>query len=288
MIKKKRIISPELLFVLPWIMTFVTFWLYPIVYSFLISFTDRSLIEPDKTDWIGIQNYVQLFHDPVFHLSIKNTFLFCAVSIPITTSLAILVANAVHHSTRLQPFFRMSLFLPSVVSITVMSLIFIQFYAQDGYLNMLARFAGIDHKGLLLSERTALFGIIAMDIFIGTGYFAILFIAAIKNIPVDLFESADLSGASKWQKFRFITLPLLRPMILFSVVIGTIKGLQVFTEIYLMTKGGPLHSTTTVIYFIYELAFKDFSMGYASAAAYILLILTGFITWIQFKLFKTT
>ena len=107
-----------------------------------------------------------------------------------------------------------------------------------------------------------------------------------KNIPEDLYESAEISGASGPQKFWYITLPLVRPMILFSVVVSTIKSLQIFTEIFIMTKGGPLHATTTVVYQIYELGFREFKMGYASAMAYLLLALIGWLAWLQIRLLR--
>ena len=278
------------IFVMPWIILFSVFWMYPIGYSFYLSFTDYSLISPEKTQWIGAGNYEQLFGDDVFLLAMKNTLFFCAGTIPLTTVLAILLANTIHQSARMQAFFRASVFLPSVISVTVISLIFIQLYSQDGYINLLGRLIGFNfaRQGILLDENTALLGIMAMDILIGTGYFCILFLASIKNISADLYESADIAGASAWQKLRYITVPLIRPMILFSIVIGIIKGFQIFTEIYIMTKGGPLHSTTTAIYYIYELAFKDFNMGYASAAAYVLLFTISILAWIQFKLIKSS
>jgi multiple sugar transport system permease protein len=276
-------------FVLPWIIIFTVFWLYPIGYSFYLSFTDYSLISPEKLQWIGIGNYKQLFSDAIFLQALQNTLVFCAGTIPLTTVLAILLANAIHRSARMHTFFRASVFLPSIISVTVISLIFIQLYSRDGYINLLGRMMGFDfaHQGILLNENTALAGIMAMDILISTGYFCILFLASIKSISVELFESANIAGANSWHQLRYITLPLIRPMILFSIVIGTIKGFQVFTEIYVMTKGGPLHSTTTAIYDIYELAFRDFNMGYASAASYVLLITISFFAWLQFKIVRS-
>ena len=257
------------------------------MYSFYLSFTNYSMVSPGTTVFIGLDNYRRLMYDESFQLSLKNTILFCVGTVPTTTVLAIILANTIHHTPRYQTFFRSSLFLPSMISVTVLSLIFVQLYSADGYLSYLIRLTGIqtEHSGILISEKTALAGIMGTDILVGTGYFCILFLAAIKNIPVELYESAEMVGAGAWHKFIYITLPLIRPMILFSMVIGTIKGFQIFTEMYVMTKGGPLHSTTTVIYYIYDLAFRDFRMGYASAVAYILLILMAFMAWIQIRLF---
>jgi multiple sugar transport system permease protein len=277
-----------LFFILPWIVAFLVFWLYPLSYSFYLSFTDYSLINPDATRWTGFANYNHLFQDPLFWIALKNTLFFSVGTIPITVVLAIAVANTIHHTRRLQFLFRSAVFIPSMVSITVLSLIFVQFYSAEGYLNGLAGSIGLSsiRPGILLNERMALAGVMAMDVFVSAGYFSILFLAAIKNIPEELYESAEISGADGFQKFWYITLPLLRPMILFSVVVSTIKSLQVFTEIFIMTKGGPLHATTTIVYRIYELGFREFQMGYASAMAYVLLAIIGLAAWMQIRLLR--
>lgn len=273
-------------FVLPWIIIFTVFWLYPIGYSFYLSFTNYSLISPEKIQWLGVGNYKQLLSDPVFLLSMKNTLIFCVGTIPLSIILAILIGNAIHHAVALQTFFRTSAFLLSVISVTVTSLVFIQLYSRDGYLCFLGGLVGAEfaYQGILLNENTALLGIMGMDILISAGYYSILFLASIKSIPTELYENAEIVGAGEWQKLLYITLPLIKSMILFSLVIGTIKGFQIFTEIYVMTNGGPLHSTTTAIYNIYEMGFRDFNMGYASAAAYILLITISFLAWVQYKI----
>ncbi len=281
-------ISHPFIFILPWLVIFFTFWLYPIFFSLYLSFTNYSLINPDASQWIGFQNYQKLFRDELFWLSLKNTLIFALGTIPVTIALAIAAANAIHRIKKFQGVFRSAVFLPSVVSITVLSLIFIQFYSNDGYGHWLASLIGLGSidQGILLNEKTALAGIMVMDIFVSAGYFSVLFLAAIKNIPEELYESADIAGATGSQKFRHITLPLLRPMIAFSVVVSTIKSMQLFTEILIMTKGGPLHATTTLVYEIYELGFREFRMGYASAMAYVLLVLVGFLAWIQIRLLR--
>lgn len=277
------------LFLLPWLLTFVFFWLYPFLFSLYLSFTDYSLLNTSTAEWIGMAHYQKLLSDPLFWTALKNTIVFCLVTIPVTIALSIVLANAIHLTNAFKSIIRTSVFVPSIVSITVIALIFVQFYSHNGYLSMLAQFLGFDEekRGLLLNDRTALFSIMVMDILVSTGYYAVLFMAAIQNISNDLFENAELAGANALQKFWHITLPQLRPMILFALVINTIKSFQIFTEIFMMTKGGPLHATTTMIYRIYELGFRDFQMGYASAMAYLLLLIIGVFAWIQIRLLKT-
>ncbi|MBX7152930.1 sugar ABC transporter permease [bacterium] len=276
------------LFVLPWLLTFIVFWLYPFVFSLYLSFTDYSLLNTASARSVGIAHYEKLFSDPLFWTALKNTIIFCIVTIPFTIAFSVLLANAIHLTKTLKSFIRTSVFVPSIVSVTVIALIFIQFYAHDGYLSLLAQFLGLDvqKRGLLLNDQTALLSIMMMDILVSTGYYAVLFLAAIQNIPADLFENAELAGANAIQKFWHITLPQLRPMILFALVINTIKSFQIFTEIFMMTKGGPLYATTTMIYRIYELGFRDFQMGYASAMAYVLLLIIGIFAWLQIRLLK--
>lgn len=285
---RKSYIHP-FLFILPWLFTFAAFWLYPFVFSLYLSFTNYSLLNTASAQWIGMVHYKKLFGDPLFWTALKNTIVFCSVTIPVTITLSIVLANAIHLTKALKPLIRTSVFIPSIVSVTVIALIFIQFYAHDGYLSLLGQFLGFDEqqRGLLLNDQTALFSIMLMDILVSTGYYAILFLASIQSISADLFENAELAGANSLQKFWHITLPQLRPMILFALVINTIKSFQIFTEIFMMTKGGPLNTTTTMIYRIYELGFRDFQMGYASAMAYVLLIIIGVFAWIQIRLLKT-
>jgi len=284
---RSRYFTP-LLFVLPWLIAFALFWLFPFLYSLALSFTNYSLLNPGTTEWIGLQNYQRLLQDPNFWLAMKNTTFFCLGTIPVTMALALWMAEGIHQTTRFQKIFRTAVFIPSIVSVTVISLIFIQFYTQNGYLQSLAALLGIvaPDRGILVSEKTALLGIMAMDVFISSGYYAIIFLAGIAAIPVDYYEEASLVGAGAWQKFRHITLPQLRPILLFAVIINTIKSFQVFTEIFMMTKGGPLHSTTTMVYQVYDWGFKDFRMGYASAMAFVLLLILGLCAWLQIRLMR--
>jgi len=273
-------------FLSPWLVTLAIFWLYPLLYSFYLSFTQYSVLAR-KATWIGLANYERLLDDPVFWKALINTVIFVVGTIPFTTVFALLLAVLLNKNIAWKSFYRASYFIPSVTSIVVLSLVFTNLYAHDGYINSLLKMVGLPYPkdGWLTGPGTALPAIMAMDVWIAIGYYVVLFLAALQTIPKDLYEAADLDGASSWKQFTRVTLPGIRPMLLFVIVINTIRSFQVFTEVYVMTKGGPLNSTTTLVYQIYENAFvQESMMGYASAIAYVTFILILSVSLVQFKL----
>lgn len=276
---------------LPWIITFGVFWLYPLVYAAILSFTEYKTLS-NQMSFIGFENYTRLFKDPIFWIALKNTAIFTIGTVPLTTFFALFFANLINRKlTRFKEFFRASYFIPSVTSLVVISLIFTNLYSQDGYINTLLKMMNLPfpEKGFLLEPTTALFSIMAMDVWAATGYYMILFLAAMQTIPNDLYENADLSGASGKQKFLMITLPMLKPTLLFVLVINTIKSFQVFIEIFVMTKGGPINSTTTLVYLVFENAFqRPDAMGYAAAMAYILFGILILLSLAQMRILRTT
>lgn len=275
--------------ILPWVLTFAIFWIYPLLHALFISFTKYDTIQSTSM-WIGFDNYLRAFSDQLFWKSLKTTSIFTVVTVPISTSLALLLALLVNtESLRFGNFFRATFFLPSVTSLVVIALIFTNLYSRDGYVVSLLKIFSVisGDTGVLQSPNTALWGIIGMDVWISAGYYMVLFLAGLQSIPKDLYESANLFGASSWQKLVKITLPLLKPTLLFIIVINTIKTFQVFVEIYVMTKGGPLYSTTTLVYMVYQKAFNELNqMGYASAIAFILFLIISLLTAIQLKVIK--
>lgn len=273
----------------PWILVFVSIWLYPLIYSAFLSFHEYNSLTGEAT-FIGLGNYTAVFQDDLFWHSLKVSSIFTLGTVPISTALALLLAILLNSKLAMfKNFFRSILFLPSVTSIVVLALIFTNLYAKDGYLNLLLQAVNIPTpaKGWLLEPSTALYSIMAMDVWIATGYYMVLFLAGLQAISNDLYESARLAGASAWQQFRMITLPLLKPTLTFVLIINTIKSLQIFVEIIIMTKGGPLKSTTTVVYQIFKYAFdKTDMMGYASAIAYLLFLILIVISYLQTKLLQ--
>ncbi len=272
-------------FLSPWIITLLLFWAYPLLYSLYMSFTEYRTLAGEVT-WIGLDNYARLLEDEVFWTALGNTLIFVIGTIPFTTIFAILLAVMLDRNIAWRSFYRSAYFVPSVTALVVLSLVFTNLYSADGYINGLLSALSIPfpEQGWLQSTTTALPAIMAMDVWIATGYYTILFLAALQTIPKELYEAAEIDGASPRQQFFRITLPGIRPMLLFVVVINTIRSFQVFTEIYVMTKGGPLDSTTTLVYEVYRNAFEHSDMmGYASAIAYVTFIIILGFSLLQMK-----
>lgn len=271
---------------LPWLVTFGCFWLFPIIYSLVIGFTDYNLLARDYS-WIGLENYKTLINDENFIKAIKNTFIFVFGTIPITTVVSLGLALLVNRSFPGRAFFRAGFFVPSITSMVVVALIFTNLFQRGGYIAMLAQMAGFTppEYGFLYNNNTALYSIMAMDIWMAVGYYMLIFLSGLKSIPPELYEAARISGAGYWRQFWSITLPLLRPVALFIVVINTIKSFQVMVEIFVMTKGK--YDTTTMVYFIYEEGLtRNFQFGYASAAAYVLFGIVALFSALQFILLR--
>src|SRR2546426_1075764 len=267
----------------PWLIAFGLFGLYPFAFSLAASFTDYSPIRAASARFVGIDNYARALTDPAFWAALGNTLFFVIGTIPFTTTLALALALAVQPAFHGRTAFRVGFFLPSVVSVVVISLVFKGLYASNGSLNGLLRMLGLPTPAWLLDPGTALPAIMAMDVWLASGYYMVIFLAGLEAIPRELYDAARLEGASWWACLAHITLPLLKPTLLFVLVVNTIRSLQIFAEVFVMTRGGPLHRTTTVVYYLYEEAFYRFNLGYASAVAYLLFALTLLLAWVQMR-----
>ncbi len=274
---------------LPWILTFAVFWLYPLAYSAYLSMTKYTTLTGEMS-FIGFENYSAVFADPVFYKSLANTIIFTVGTVPLTAALALFLAVLLNSRlARWREFFRASFFMPSVTSMVVLSLIFNNLYSKSGYINSILSMIGapFPDRGWLLEPSTALMSIMGMDIWISAGYYMVLFLAGMQAIPDDLYDSARLAGASPWQTFWRITFPMLRNTTMLVIVINTIKAFQVFIEIFVMTKGGPLDATSTLVYQVYSNAFEKMDMfGYASALAYVVFAVLLAMSLVQMKLLR--
>jgi multiple sugar transport system permease protein len=273
-----------LILIFPWLATLIVFWAFPVVYSLILSLTDYSIF--GQTKFIGLVNYLKLFSDPSFLLALKNTAYFVFGTIPFTTVIALILAVLIAEKIPGHKIFQASYFIPSITSMSVIAIVFSALYARGGYLHILGKLCGlpVPENGYLFSTSTALPAIMAMDIWVAIGYYVLLFLAAIKSIPTEIYEAARLDGAGFWRRILQVTLPQITSMTLFVVVINTIRSFQIFIEIYVMTRGGPLGSTSTVVYFVFEEGLRKFNMGYASAAAYVLFVIILLFSILQMKL----
>lgn len=280
--KRTKYNLTTLTFLLPWIITFSLFSAFPIIFSLSISFTDYSGLNP-SFNFVGLENFIELFSDEIFLIALRNTAIFVVGTIPFTTTIALLLAVLINSKVvKLKGLFKAGFFLPSVMSMVVIATIWRYMYSADGIINTVLQTFGIEKTtGWLASPDTALGSIMIMNIWAAIGYYTIIFLAGLHSIPEQLYESASIDGASSIKKFFNITLPLIKPTLFFVIAINTIRSFQIFSEIFTMTQGEPLNSTQTIVHYLYIKGFRQFEMGYASAMAYVLVVIIMIVTLIQ-------
>lgn len=268
------------LFLLPSFIFFSIFFLFPVVWGVIMSFRYYTLV---SSEWVGFGNYKYIFNeDPLFWKSLLNNLYYAAGVVPLWLGKALLVALLIFPFRKsIQTFFKAAFYLPHVTSAVIISMIWLWIFNPPfGLLNWLLGTPGFAWLG---NSTTAMPALILMQVIMGGGSSIVLISAALGSIPSDYYEAAQLDGATPWQQAIRITLPLLKPTLLYLVVMGTISSFQVFTNIYLMTKGGPSFSTVTIVYLIYETAFKYYDFGAASAMAVVLFAIIFLFGLIQFK-----
>jgi multiple sugar transport system permease protein len=270
--------------VLPWVACFGLFGLLPLLAALVLSFQAYNPLRPDLVRWIGLENYGRALASPSFWHALRTTAIFVAGTLPVTLTLAYLVAGLLSRIRRAEGFFRAAIFFPATLSMVVISLVFKSLYAEEGLLNAWLAAAGLGRVHWLQDPALALPSIMLMDIWASAGYYAILILAGRKTLPREQLDAARLEGLSAWTVERRIVLPHLKPVLLFVVLLNTIRSFQIFIEVFVLTRGGPLESTLTLVYHLYERAFYHFEMGYASALAYLLLALVGIVLLIQRRL----
>lgn len=277
--RKKLLLG--LLFISPWIIGFVTFLLYPIYYTVQLSFTQYGGF--GEPVWIGLDNYRRMLDDNVFRTSLYNTLYYTAFAVPIGVVVAMALALAMNQPVREIPIYRTILFLPSVLPLFAVSFIFmILLDPSQGIINELVRRMGGSPPNWFGDPDFAKLGIV-MIAQMGAGQVALIFLAGLRGIPTHLYESAMLDGAGWWNRFRKITIPLMTPIILYDLILGISLGLQVFTQSYIITNGGPANSTNFMVFYMYNNAFRyGGQMGYASAIGVVIFILTFLIAGLVF------
>ncbi|MEV0275686.1 sugar ABC transporter permease [Streptomyces sp. NPDC050610] len=258
-------------FITPSVIVILGLSVLPVIWSLLLSFQADDLVTPSR--WVGLENYHALSQDPNFHQAVRNTLLYTVLYVPLSIAVGLALALALNRRIRFVGLYRTLFFVPFVISATAQGVLFSfildpQFGAANSVLNHL----GISPQGFLTDPSQALLVLVAITLWSGTGLCTVIYLAALQDVQPSLVEAARLDGAGRLQILRHVTLPSLAPVSVFLLLWQTIQSLQVFDLVYVTTKGGPLGSTTVIVYFIWEQAFKEFTAGYGAAAAYVLAV----------------
>ncbi|MFE4534546.1 carbohydrate ABC transporter permease [Streptomyces scopuliridis] len=256
-------------FVSPSVLIILGLSVIPVAWSLLLSFQADDLVTPSR--WVGLGNYRALAQDPHFGQAVRNTLLYTALYVPLSIGLGLLLALVLNQRIRLVGVYRTLIFVPFVISATAQGVLFSFILDPEfGAANSVLHKLGISAQGFLTDPGQALLVLVAISLWSGTGFCVVVTLAALQDVPPSLIEAARLDGAGRWHLLRHVILPALTPVMVFLLLWQTINALQVFDLVYVTTKGGPLGSTTVIVYFIWEQAFKNFTAGYGAAAAYAL------------------
>ncbi len=279
---ERRTLWTGLAFISPWIIGFLAFTFYPLVASIYYSFCDYDVIS--KPVWIGLLNYSDMFTDTVFWKSLNNTFYYAALSLPLSLVLALLIAVLLNNSVMGRPLFRTFFFLPSLVPQVAIAMIWLWiFNGKFGLLNYALKWMGLEGPNWLADEYWTKPSLVLTSLW-GVGGSVVIYLAALQDVSRELYESAEIDGASAWTKLRHITVPMISPVIYFNLIMGIIGALQVFSGPYIMFGGGgPNRSALFYAVYLYDNAFNYFQMGYACAMAWVLFLIILFLTWVATK-----
>lgn len=258
------------LFLLPAGVILLVFFFIPFFQTFVLSFQDytNSIYNPA---YVGLHNYIKLFHSPAFYKVLLNTFLYLFIAVPILAIIPLFLAILLSNKIKGVTLYKILIYLPVIVSIVVAAIAFKWLYAEEGILNYFIGLLGFNPIGWLTDTRFALISVVIVTIWKGIGYYMMIYLAGLMSVPKELYEACEIDGANPIQKHLAVTIPHIMPTIALVSTISAISAMKVFAEIYVMTKGGPLNSSKTIVYYIYERAFENLDLGYASAMAVVLL-----------------
>jgi len=269
------------LFVLPFVIGVLGFKLFPFVMSFALSFTQYDFISPPQ--YIGLENYQELFQkDPLFKKSLGVTLLFAALAVPMRVGFALFMAHVLNFKLRGINFFRSAYYLPSILGGSIAAAIMWRFiFSQNGLVNIVMMKMGLQPIAWLADEHYSLWTVVLLFTW-QFGSAMVIFLAALQNVPTSLYEAAEIDGASKTQQFFKITVPLITPVIFYNLIMQMVHAFQEFNGPYMITEGGPLHSTYVLSLYIYDQSFKYFNLGYGSALSWVLFAIVAGLSAISF------
>lgn len=268
------------LMVSPYLAHLVVFTTFPVLFSIVLTFFNWNIISP--MEWNGLGNWKQILNDRLFWKSILNTLKFLAVHIPLQIVIALALAEILNQKMKFRGFFRAAFFMPVVVSGVVVTIMWQQLLGfESGVINRMLVSMGLGKVGWLINPEIAMISIALMATWKNVGLYVILFLVGLQTVPKQYYEAADLEGASHWQKFTRITIPMINPTIFMVVVLSTLGGFSLFIEPYIMTGGGPLNSTLSAVLYIYKEAFEYYHMGYAATLGLFFALMIMFVIVIQ-------
>ncbi|MET3688001.1 fructooligosaccharide transport system permease protein [Priestia megaterium] len=271
----------------PALLLLLLFLIIPAIMSVYYAFTDYYLLTPDMRKFVGLDNFINLFKDPIFLKSLANTLKFVVWVIPLQIGAALGLALLLNKQRKANTFFKVAYFSPVVMSLVVISVLWLYLLnPNEGIINNVLTYFGVSAQPFLTSPKQAMFTIVFVSAWQGAGFQMLIFLAGLQNIPGDVYEAAQLDGMNKWQRFIYITLPLLKPTSIFIFITTLIGAFKLLVQPMVMTQGGPVNSTMTVVYYIYQTGFTDRMVGYASSIALLFGTIIGLVTLAQRKLVK--
>ena len=270
-------------FIMLWLIGLFVFTLIPMLFSLFLSFCKWDIVTGLSTiQFIGLENFRKIFDDSKFYKALEVTFKFCLISIPFYQIASLLVAMLLNMRIKFMRTFRLIFFLPSIIPTIASSMIWTQILGKDGLINQGLALIGIQGPAWLNTPSTALYGLILMGVW-GIGNTIIIYLSGLQGVGEELYEASSIDGATSFQRFFKITLPMISPTIFFNVVMAVISSFQYFTQAFVMTEGGPLNSTLFYNLYLYTKAYKELKMGYAAALAWIMFIIILFFTLLVIK-----
>lgn len=286
---KKSERTAAYIFVLPAVILLAAFLIYPALQTVRYAFTNYNIMRPDRITFCGLDNFIEIFQDKDFWKAFMNTLYFTVLVVPFQTVLALALALLISSRRKGVSIFRAAYFSPQVTSMVVVAILWTVMYnsnPESGLLNALLVKLGFEPSGFLNDPDTAMNSIIFMSAWQGAGYQMMIFLAGLQGIPRDQYEAASIDGAGKLKSFLYVTLPGLKNVIKYVVMITVIQAMKLFTQPYVMTKGGPQNSTRTMVYYVYEQGLQKRNFGYACAVAAIFFVIVVILSLGMKKLIK--
>ena len=273
------------LFLLPALLLLAAFTFWPVLWGSYLAFTEYKVITPPQ--WVGLRNFENLFDDPVFITSLKNSFLYLLI-VPVIQLGAIVMAVFVNNSLPAIKVFRAAFYAPVVTSVSVVGIMWGWMYNEQGLINGAMQWLRVIDEpiGWLTDDRIALFSVMFVTMWRGLGWYMVLYLAALQSIPKEVEEAATLDGANRWQRFWRVTIPMIVPTILLCSVMSTLSAMKVLEEVLILTKGGPISSTFTGLYYAYDQGIRAFNFPRALAASLVVSVFCIVIAWVNFKFLR--